>query len=136
MEFILSQINVDPRVWLVLGGLLVLVGVFKIVSRGLSLFLWAAILVIGVSMADFGLKSGGVMLPPEYSDKFAKIIGPGKKMTKQTLRTMCTNLLNEPVGTTAWCEQVRAKQKSTWSRTDVAQYAESCIISDKNNQDW
>lgn len=118
----------DPKIWLAIGGLLVLVGIGKIISKGLSMALWVVLLIIGVSLANYGLREGGVVMPPEYSLKFEQIIGPGKAMTEQTLQKFCDNMLNEGRGSQDWCRQMQSKAKSEWSASDASLFAQQCIF--------
>jgi hypothetical protein len=131
MEVLLGQLNVDPRVWLAVGGLLALVGVIKIIGKGLSMALWIVLLVLGVSLADFGLQQGGLIVPQEYSMKIEKIIGPGRAMTEKSLKKFCSDILSEKVGSPAWCQQVKAKPKIDWTSNEAIVYAQMCLF---NNQ--
>ncbi len=131
MEAILGQIDVDPVVWLVLGGLLAVVGALKIIGQGLSMALWIVLLILGVSMTNYSLREGGVVLPPEYSQKLAGIIGPGRAMTKQTLKKLCADLMTEDVGTAAWCREQEEVPKSDWSPKETMAYAKSCLFADR-----
>jgi hypothetical protein len=129
MESILAQLDIDPRIWLAVGTLLALVGMFKIIGKGLSMALWIVLLVVGVSLANFALQDGGITLPQEYTKKFAEIIGPGKAMTEQTLKKLCTDMLTEQTGSPAWCQQIAAKPKADWTTNDAAAYARTCLFS-------
>jgi hypothetical protein len=129
MDAILAQLGVDPRIWLVVGGLLALVGVFKIISKGLSMALWIVLLVMGVTLANFGLQEGGVILPQEYSEKFTKLIGPGRAMTEQTLKKFCSDVMVGQVGSEAWCQQIKTKPKADWTPNDAVMYTKSCLLS-------
>lgn len=127
METFLAQLGVDPWIWLVVGGLLAVVGVLKIIGQGISLALWVVLVVLGVSLTNFGLRQGGVDLPPGYADKLSEILGPGKEMTEQTVKNFCLELLDEPEGTPAWCKKTRAKPKGDWTANELAIYARKCL---------
>jgi hypothetical protein len=130
MENFLTQLNLDPIVYLGVGGVLVLLGIFKIISKGISMIVWVVLLVLGVSVTSYGLQEGGIILPPEFAEKFEKIIGPGKEMTGQAMKQFCNEMLAEEVGTPTWCEEIKSKPKSDWTSNDAIQFTKVCVFTE------
>ena len=85
LNSIFAQLNVPPEILLVVGLILALIGIYKILSNGLTLAFWVLLLVVGVSSISYALRTQGVVIPPALS----ATIEPGKDMSIDALRALC-----------------------------------------------
>ncbi|MBF0160193.1 MAG: hypothetical protein HQL58_11795 [Magnetococcales bacterium] len=81
--------------WLLigLGGLLALIGVFKIIGSGISLLVWVMLMIVGLSCVHLGLKQQSLIsIPTDMAKQLEQMIEPGKMISRDALRAMCRQL--------------------------------------------
>lgn len=85
--------NPDISSWgfIISGVLIALYGVFKIITKGMSLVIWVALVILGVSGVHFGMRQNNVELPRELAQQLQDIMEPGKRLTNDALRSLCSS---------------------------------------------
>jgi hypothetical protein len=91
MEDLMSQMNANPEIVLIVGGIISLVGAYKIITKGFALAIWMVLLVVGVSLTDYGLTETGTSISPELKAKISKLSGSGQTISEETLKQLCKN---------------------------------------------
>ncbi|MBF0624311.1 MAG: hypothetical protein HQL82_05835 [Magnetococcales bacterium] len=79
-----------------MGGLLTLLGVVKIIGKGISLLVWMLMVLAGVSAIHMGLRhQNAIQLSPEFQARMNSMIEPGKVFSQDALRSLCEQLARE-----------------------------------------
>ena len=128
MDAIFAQLNLDPQIYLWAGGILAVVAVIMIIKKGLVLILWSLVLIVGASGFNYGMQGGAISLSDDLRQRIDSVVEPGKALSKDAVKKLCENLESEARGTRAWCDDQRAKPKSSWSADDAMLYARSCVL--------
>ncbi len=128
MDSLFAQLNMDPIVFLGVGAVLALVGIFKIIGNGISFAIWIILLILGVSSVNYGMKESGVKLSPEIAAQLSKVVEPGKTISQGAMKSLCEQIVKQETGSKEWCETQRKKPKSEWSPTDALDFAKKCML--------
>ncbi|OSM00414.1 hypothetical protein [Magnetofaba australis] len=91
--------NLDPQLvsygMIAISGLAVLIGFFKIIGHGVSLFLWLALVIGGVFGLNVGLQQQGVTLSGQVTDKMLSALEPGAQLSKSAVQAFCARMTEE-----------------------------------------
>ncbi len=128
MDAIFAELNLDPQIYLWVGGVLALLAVIMIIKKGIVLVLWSLVLIVGVSGFNYGMQGGAISLSDDLRQRIDSVVEPGKELSKDAMKQLCQRLESEERGTRAWCDEQRAKPKSGWSADDAVLYAKSCVL--------
>jgi hypothetical protein len=90
----LGQLEIDQNIFLIVGGILLLIGVFKIIQNGITIVFWAFLSLVGFVGVQYGLDSETSILPANLTEEALKAIKPGTDMSIEALESMCSNLKN------------------------------------------
>ena len=74
MDSLFVQLNIKPSVFVGIGAVMALVGLLKIIGTGISIVIWVAVLMTGISAAKYGMKKGGFSVPSEIATKFSQAV--------------------------------------------------------------
>ncbi len=88
----LDSLGLDPMIFIAAGALLALLGLIKIVGKGISLLIWALLLVIGISAFNYGMERQDPHFSSSLSSKILQTIQPGKEISQDALRALCATL--------------------------------------------
>ncbi|MBF0590392.1 MAG: hypothetical protein HQL53_14820 [Magnetococcales bacterium] len=88
----LDGLALDPWVFIVAGAILTLLGLIKIVGKGISLLIWALLVIGGVSALNYGLERQDPKFSSSLSAKMLQAIQPGKELSQDALRALCTGM--------------------------------------------
>ena len=80
MDAVFAQTNIKPMIFLGVGTVMALIGLLKIIGNGISILLWVAILITGISAIKYGMNKGGFKLPDEITAKFSQMVEPEKSL--------------------------------------------------------
>jgi hypothetical protein len=88
----LGQLEIDQNIFLIVGGILLLIGVFKIIQNGITIVFWAFLSLIGLVGVQYGLDSETIILPGNLTEEVLKAIKPGTDISIEALESMFSNL--------------------------------------------
>ncbi len=74
MDGLFAQINLKPMMFLGIGVLMTLIGLFEIIGNGLSILLWVVVLFTGISAVKYGMEKSGIQLPEALNAKLSGIV--------------------------------------------------------------
>ena len=87
-----------PEALMVAGALLALVAVLKIIRKGLSLAFWVILASLGLLSVSYGMTGSAIDLPGTRAPSFSELVGPGKAVSVDLLKTLCGKLSDTPEG--------------------------------------
>jgi len=87
-----------PEALLIGGALLTFIAVMKIVHKGLSLAIWVILASLGILSVSYGMTGSGISLPGASVQSISDMVGPGKAISTDLLKTMCGKLSDTPEG--------------------------------------
>jgi len=74
------------------GGLLILIGVIKIVKSSIKLLIWVVLAAFGFASASYAMNQKGIPMPDTSPAKLEALLEPGKEMSKDALEMLCRKL--------------------------------------------
>ena len=93
MDTLEAFLNADyaGEILIGVGALLVLFGVWRIVSSGFTLALWTLLCAVGVVSVSYGMQRSGVNLPalPGEGTTIAEGLESGRELSTDVLRVLC-----------------------------------------------
>ncbi|MBF0109140.1 MAG: hypothetical protein HQL76_08200 [Magnetococcales bacterium] len=89
-----TQSELIPWILLVLGSAMSLFGLFRIVTGGLAMVLWAAMLVFGLLAIDYGLRTPPAILSQlgissDFLQRTGGLLKPGRDLSESALNDLC-----------------------------------------------
>lgn len=81
---------------MICGALLTLVAALKIIRKGLSLAFWVILASLGVLSVSYGMTGSGIDLPGTRVQSFSELVGPGRAVSIDVLKTLCGRLSDTP----------------------------------------
>ncbi|MBF0187500.1 MAG: hypothetical protein HQL50_06205 [Magnetococcales bacterium] len=91
LDALFANLNINPWVLILVGGMIAFIGVFKILSKGISLMIWVLLVLVGASAFTYGLRQENVAVP-ELTDQMLSAIEPGKNISREALLSLCSKL--------------------------------------------
>jgi hypothetical protein len=88
----LGQLEIDQNIFLIVGGILLLIGVIKIIQNGMTIVFWAFLSLIGFVGVQYGLDSETSKASENLTEQALKAIKPGTDISIEALKSMCSNL--------------------------------------------
>ncbi|MGN7613317.1 hypothetical protein ACQZV8_14675 [Magnetococcales bacterium HHB-1] len=88
-----QDLGLQPWVFIAAGIGLVLWGAYNIVKKSISLVIWMILLMLGTSVALYGLGQKDPALAEKWSNRVSgNILEPGKKMSMEAAQKFCADL--------------------------------------------
>lgn len=84
--------ELSSEILILFGGLLVFIGVMKIIGMGLKMFFWVILVSIGVASVAYGLDRTSIELPVDLKDEIRDLAGPSGKLSMQAMRHLCLRI--------------------------------------------
>jgi len=71
---------------------------YEFSSEGLSLAIWVILASLGILSVSYGMTGSGISLPGASAQSISDMVGPGKAISTDLLKTMCGKLSDTPEG--------------------------------------
>lgn len=89
--------ELSSEILIVLGGLLVFIGVMKIIGMGLKMLFWVILVTIGGASVAYGLDRTSIEFPSNLKDELKNLAGPGGQLSMQAVELLCNKIENGTV---------------------------------------
>ena len=82
------------------GAVLALLGVYKLITKGLALFIWGLLIILGLFGVNYGLQQDAIELsqenfPSTWLPKLREFIEPGKQISTESMTRFCESFIEK-----------------------------------------